>query len=117
MYYSRQEWHSGAKMDEGITAHTRFAYALLLPVTMKTIYGQTVYRYERADLKMESTSFHCLVPIDSIERPLIVDKSEEGAVTLISFLGKGLEQILEYDGQSEGDLDKFDWDDLGDVAE
>jgi hypothetical protein len=116
MYYSRLEWHSGATRDEGITASHRFAYALLLPVRMKTVHGQTVYTYERADLKMERTVFHCLIPIDSIDRPLIVDRSEESAVTLFPFLGRGLDQAAEDDGQSEEHVDEFDSDDLDETA-
>jgi hypothetical protein len=117
MYFSRLEWHSGAKMGDAITADTRFAYALLLPATMQTVHGHKLFRYERADLKMANTACHVLVPIDSIDRPLIVDRSEDSTVTLIHFLGKGLEQVLEDDCEGEGHIDVFDWDDLSDVAE
>jgi hypothetical protein len=84
---------------------------------MKTVHGQTVYMYERADLKMERTASHCLVPIDSIDRPLIVDKSEESAVTLIPFVGKGLDQAADNDGELEGNLDETGRDVLDDDAE
>jgi hypothetical protein len=38
---------------------------------------------------MVNTHFHRIVPIQSIVRPLIVDRSVEGSVALVSFEGKG----------------------------
>jgi hypothetical protein len=70
----------------------------------------------RSHLQMESTGFHCLVPIDSIHRPLIVDSSEESTLTLIPFIGKGLDQALE-EGQNKEQIEMFDWDDLDDVVQ
>jgi hypothetical protein len=67
-----------------------------------------------ADLKIESTA---LVPIDSTDRPLRVDRTEDTAVTLIPFLRKGLDQALEDDSQSEEHIEMSDEDDLGDVLE
>jgi hypothetical protein len=95
MYYARLEWYSGANAGDGVTAHQRFAFVLLLPATRQDVYGHTVFRYQEADFRMESQEFHCLVPVESIVQPLIVDTSVEGSVTLAPFKGKGLEQVID----------------------
>jgi hypothetical protein len=81
------------------------------------VQGKTFFRFEREALKMEKTAFHRLVPIVCIGRPLIVDSSKASTVTLIPFLGKGLEQLLQDDGEDEGAKEEFDWDDLGEVVD
>jgi hypothetical protein len=42
---------------------------------------------------MENTHFHRIVPIQSIVRPLIVDRSVEGSVTPVSFESRGLVDV------------------------
>jgi hypothetical protein len=90
MYFTRMEWHSGEMVGEGLCAHTRFAYVLLLPTKREVLHSHSIYVFEKNELKMDNTRFHRIVPIQSIVRPLIVDRSVEGSVTLVPFEGKGL---------------------------
>jgi hypothetical protein len=77
MYFTRLEWHSGEKVGEGLCTNTRFAYVLLLPAKKEVLHSHSIYVFEKNELKMENTHFHRIVPIQSIVRPLIVDRSVE----------------------------------------
>jgi hypothetical protein len=103
LYFCRLEWYSGDKIGEGETASTRFAFVRSLPPAEKMVCGHTVFRYDKADVDIANTAYHCLVPVESLTRPLVLDKSVESVLTLVPFLGKGLahEAAVEPTGHTE----------------
>jgi hypothetical protein len=115
MYFSRLEWPSGEEVSEGLRAHTRFAYMLLLPERREILHSHSIYAFERSDLKMENTLFHRIVPIQSIVHPLIVDRSIEGSVTIVPF--EGLDDVSTAGATSAEELAEIDWENVGDVAD
>jgi hypothetical protein len=117
LYFSRLEWHSGEKIGQGFCEQTRFAYVLLLPATLETIYSHTVLTYNDEDMQMQDGKLHRLIPISHILRPLIVDKSMGGVVTLVPFQGKGLVDIPHSEPTCEDELDEINWEDVIDIVE
>lgn len=113
MYFSRLEWHSGATPGEGLCEQTRFAYVLLLPVKEESFHGHLLYTYEKDELQNENAAFHRLIPIGSIVRPLIVDRSMESSVTLVPFEGKGLVDAPTADPIVEEEEREIDWENTG----
>jgi hypothetical protein len=108
------EWYSGEKVGEGSCAHTRFAYILLLPAKREVLHSHSIYVFEKNELKMENTHFHRIVPIQSIVRPLIVDRSVEGSVTLIPFEGKGRVDVPTAEATSGEEQVEIEWENVGD---
>jgi hypothetical protein len=114
IYVSRLRWYSGDKIGEGATANTRFAYVRVLPPAEQVIYGHTVFRHNKAEVGIASTAYHRLVPVGLLSRPLVLDKSVKGVLTLVPFVGKGLDHEVADELPVQTEQEMFDWEAVND---
>jgi hypothetical protein len=109
LYFCRLNWHSGEKEGEGECREASFAHVLLLPTKTEPLHSHTVYSYQSNSVTTVNMALHRIVLIRDIKRPLIVDRSLEGCVTLVPFEGKGLVDMPPTQAEAAEEEEEIDW--------